>query len=297
MPVRKVWLITGAARGMGRSFVTAALGGGHAVVATARRPEHLADLASSSDDLLAVRLDITNVDDAARAVDAAVDRFGRIDVLVNNAGSSFKGYFEEMSPSQVDAQLATNLLGPMNVTRAVLPVMRTQRSGHVISISSGAGLIGFEYSSVYAASKFGLEGWMGALQEEVAPFGIRTTIVNPGFFRTSLASPESLVWPDVPIEDYAARSAIQRQWWQAQDGHQPGDPNKLAAALMTIAAMDPPPRRFIAGTDVLALVERKIDELREQSAALSGVVDLPQRRQLSRGPDDAGLRWCRLADG
>ena len=202
-----------------------------------------------------------------RQLTAAVERFGRIDVLVNNAGSSFKGYFEEMSPRQVEQQLATNLLGPMNVTRAVLPVMRQQRSGHVISISSGAGLVAFEYSSVYAASKFGLEGWMGALEQEIAPFGIRTTIVNPGFFRTGLASPGSLIWPELSVADYAERSAAQRAWWEAQDGRQSGDPDKLAQALLVIVNEDPPPRRFIAGADVIALAERKIDELHGQIAS------------------------------
>jgi NAD(P)-dependent dehydrogenase (short-subunit alcohol dehydrogenase family) len=188
-------------------------------------------------------------------------------VLVNNAGASFKGYFEEMSPRQVEQQLATNLLGPMNVTRAVLPVMRRQHAGHVISISSGAGLVAFEYSSVYAASKSGLEGWMGALAQEVAPFGIRTTIVNPGWFRTTLASPESLIWPEVAIDDYSERSAAQQRWWQAQDGRQSGDPDKLAAALLTIADEESPPRRFIAGADALALAERKIAELQEDITA------------------------------
>jgi NAD(P)-dependent dehydrogenase (short-subunit alcohol dehydrogenase family) len=252
---------------MGESFVRAALGEGHAVVATGRRPDEIARAFGERDDLLAVRLDVTSVDEANAAVQAAVERFDRIDVVVNNAGASFKGYFEEMSPRQVEQQLATNLLGPMNVTRAVLPVMRRQRSGHVMSISSGAGLMAFEYSSVYAASKFGLEGWMGALAQEIAPFGIRTTIVNPGFFRTGLASPESLIWPEVAIDDYAERSAAQRQWWQAQDGHQGGDPDKLAHALMTIAAEEPPPQRFIAGADVLALAERKIAELHDQLEA------------------------------
>lgn len=267
MPDRKVWFITGAARGMGRSFVCAALDKGHAVVATGRRPDDLTKIFGEREDLLAARLDVTSVDEATQAVAAAVDCFGRIDVVVNNAGASFKGFFEEMSPSQVDEQLATNLLGPMNVTRAVLPVMRERRCGHVISISSGAGLMAFEYSSVYAASKYGLEGWMEALAQEVAPFGIHTTIVNPGFFRTTLASPESLVWPHLNVDDYAERSAAQRQWWQAQDGHQSGDPEKLAEALMTIASMDPPPRRFIAGADVIALAERKVAELQDQIEA------------------------------
>jgi NAD(P)-dependent dehydrogenase (short-subunit alcohol dehydrogenase family) len=262
MTDRKVWLVTGASRGMGACFVRAALAAGHSVVGTARRPEEVVAAVGEHDSLLTVRLDVTSVADATKAVDAAVERFGRIDVLVNSAGASFKGFFEEMSPRQVDQQLAVNLVGPMNVTRAVLPVMRRQRSGHVVAISSGAGLIGFEYSSVYAASKAGLEGWMSALTQEVAPLGIVTTIVNPGFFRTGLASPESLVWPEVAVDDYAERSAAQQAWWQAQDGRQSGDPDKLAVALVALAREVPPPRRFIAGADVLALGERKIAELR-----------------------------------
>lgn len=279
----KVWFITGASRGMGEAFTTAALAAGHAVVATGRNPTAIETAHAQTDRLLAVRLDVTDVDEATAAVDAAMERFGRIDILINNAGSSFKGFFEEMSPAQVDAQLATNLVGPMNVTRAVLPVMRAQGSGHLIAISSGAGLVGFPYSSVYAASKFGLEGWMGALRHEVEPFGIHVTIVNPGWFRTGLASPESLIWPDVTVADYAERSAAQKQWWQAQDGQQSGDPVKLAAALIALTDAHPPPTRFVAGEDTLALAERKIADLqadidayRELSASLS--VDQPLER-------------------
>jgi NAD(P)-dependent dehydrogenase (short-subunit alcohol dehydrogenase family) len=282
MAERRVWMITGASRGMGVAFSKAALAAGDAVVATGRRPDEITTVLGESDSLLAVKLDVTSVEDAHEAAAAAVERFGRIDVLVNNAGASFKGYFEEMSPEQVEQQLATNLLGPMNVTRAVLPVMRRQRSGHLIAISSGAGLMGFEYSSVYAASKSGLEGWMNALDQEVAPFGIRTTIVNPGFFRTTLASPESLVWPALTIDDYAERSAEQRAWWSAQDGQQAGDPDKLAQALLSILDEDPPPRRFIAGADVVALAQRKIDELRDQ---IESHRDLST--SLTFGPDDA----------
>ena len=263
----RVWMITGAGRGMGVSFARAALAVGDAVVATGRRPDEVTAALGSSARLLAVKLDVTSTTDSTAAVAAAVERFGRLDVLVNNAGASFKGYFEEMSPQQVAAQLATNLIGPMNVTRAALPVMRRQRSGHLVAISSGAGLMGFEYSSVYAASKAGLEGWMGALDQEVAPFGIRTTIVNPGFFRTTLASPESLVWPELAIDDYAERSAAQHTWWSAQNGQQPGDPDKLATALLTILEEDPTPKRFIAGADVIAIAERKISELRAQIEA------------------------------
>src|SRR6202045_2247488 len=152
------------------------------------------------------------------AVRAAVDRFGRIDVLVNNAASFYAGYFEELSPEQMDRQLAASLTGPMNVPRAVLPVMRKQRSGHVVAISSSAGLTGFEFCSAYAASKFGLEGWMESLAPEIEPFGIRTTIVNPGFFRTELLTEQSTNYAAPSIEDYAERRAAQQEWWEAQNG-------------------------------------------------------------------------------
>lgn len=259
--MQQVWMITGANRGMGVSFARAARRAGHAVVASARRVDDVPDDLAGDDEVLVAGLDVTEPQSATRAVAAAVDRFGRVDVLVNSAGASFKGYFEEMSESQVDQQLAVNLVGPMHVTRAVLPVMRRQRSGLLIAISSGAGLTGFEYSSVYAAAKSGLEGWMGALAQEVEPFGIRTMIVNPGFFRTGLASPESLVWPERSIDDYRVRSQAQRAWWSAQDGRQAGDPDKLAEALIDLAAMSPPPTRFVAGADVVAIARRKIDVL------------------------------------
>ena len=267
MSVGKVWLITGAASGMGMELAKAALADGQLVVATGRSPDAVAKAVGAAENLAVARLDVTKPEDAELAVSAAVGRFGRIDVLVNNAGSSFKGFFEEMTAGQVEAQLATNLVGPMNVTRAVLPVMRRQRSGLVISISSGAGLVGFPYSSVYAASKFGLEGWMGALADEVAPFGISTTIVNPGWFRTDLIRTNASLWPQQAVEDYAERSAEQRRWWQAQDGKQAGDPAKLAQALLLVAAQDPPPRRFFAGADAIALAKRKIADLQEQVEA------------------------------
>src|SRR5436189_3463171 len=189
---KKIWFITGAARGMGVDFAKAALAAGHAGVATGRDTGAVTKAVGKSDDLLVVKLDITDGADAEAAVRAAVNRFGRIDVLVNNAGNFFAGYFEELTPEQIDRQLGTLLIGPMNVTRAVLPVMRKQRSGHIITISSSAGLAaGFDHVTAYAAAKFGLEGWMDSLRAEVAPFGIHTTIVNPGFFRTELLTEES----------------------------------------------------------------------------------------------------------
>src|SRR2546428_5557175 len=235
MTNKKIWFITGASRGMGVDFVKAALAAGHAVVGTARDPDAVAKAVGDLDDLRVVKLDVTSRTDAEAAVRAAVDQFGRIDVLVNNAGTFDAGYFEELTPEQVERQLATSLLGPMNVTRAVLPVMRKQRSGHIISISSGAGLVGFEFCSAYAASKFGLEGWMESLRPEVAPFGIHATIVNPGFFRTELLTPESTTYAEPRIDDYADGREAQLKWWNAQGGQQPGDPAQLAQALVAIA--------------------------------------------------------------
>src|SRR3954453_5978561 len=206
MSKKKVWFITGAGRGMGADFAKVALAAGHSVVATGRDTDRVSKALGTSNDLLAVKLDVTSRADAEAAVRAAVDRFGRIDVRVNNAASFYAGYFEELTPEQVDRQLATSLVGPMNVTRAVLPVMRKQRSGHIISISSSAGLAaGFDFVSAYAASKFGLEGWMESLHAEIAPFGIHTTIVNPGFFRTELLTEQSTTYAEPSIADYDER--------------------------------------------------------------------------------------------
>jgi NAD(P)-dependent dehydrogenase (short-subunit alcohol dehydrogenase family) len=249
---------------MGVDFAKAALSAGHAVVATGRDTHAVTKAVGKADNLLAVKLDVTSSTESKAAVRAAVDRFGRIDALVNNAGVSYKGFFEEMTPGQIEQQLATNLVGPMNVTRAVLPVLRKQRSGHIISISSGAGLVGFEFSCAYAAWKFGLEGWMDALRAEVAPFGIHTTIVNPGFFRTDLLTEKSAIYAEPSIEDYAERRAEQMKWWKAQNGRQPGDPAKLAQALIRIASEEPPPRRFLAGADAIALAEQKVADLKAQ---------------------------------
>src|SRR5437660_246117 len=264
MTDKNIWFITGAGRGMGVDLAKAALVAGNAVVATGRNTYAVTKAVGEANDLLVVKLDITSPQDAEAAVKAAVDRFGGIDVLVNNAANFYAGYFEELTPEQIKRQLATSLIGPMNVTRAVLPVMRKQRSGHIISISSGAGLVGFEFCSAYAASKFGLEGWMESLQPEVEPFGIHTTIVNPGFFRTELLTKESMAFADRPIEDYAGRRAEQLKWWEAQNGRQPGDPAKLARAVVRVAGEQSPPRRFIAGTDAIALAEQKVADLKAQ---------------------------------
>lgn len=253
---------------MGRDFAKAALAAGYAVVATGRNPSRIAEALGESDNLLAVTLDVTSRVEAEAAAKAAIDSFGRIDVLVNNAASFYAGYFEELTPEQVDRQLATSLIGPMNVTRAVLPVMRKQRSGHIISISSSAGIsAGYDFVSAYAASKFGLEGWMDSLHAEVAPFGINTTIVNPGFFRTELLTEQSTNYAEPSINDYDERRGPLVEYWKSQNGKQTGDPRKLAIALITIAKQTPPPRRFIAGADAVAGAEQRIADLKAQIEA------------------------------
>jgi len=265
---KKVWFITGAGRGLGADIARAALAAGHSVAATGRDLNRIADALGKSDNLLPVALDVTNLTDAEAAMRATVDRFGRVDVLVNNAANFYAGYFEELTPEQMDRQLATSLIGPMNVTRAALPVMRRQRAGHIISISSSAGLAaGFDFVSAYAAAKFGLEGWMESLQAEVGPFGIATTIVNPGFFRTELLTEQSTNYAAPSIADYDERRAPLLEYWKSQNGRQSGDPAKLARALVTLAAQQPPPRRFIAGADAIATTEQKIADLQAQIAA------------------------------
>jgi len=264
MTDKKIWFITGAGRGMGVDIAKAALAGGNAVVATSRNSDAVADAVGEANDLLVVELDITSLALAEAAVRAAVERFGGIDVLINNAGNFHAGFFEELTPQQIERQLTTSLVGPMNVTRAVLPVMRKQRSGNVVTISSTAGIVGQEFCSAYAASKFGLEGWMESLRFEVEPFGIRTTIVEPGFFRTTLLEKESTTYAELSIDDYAERTAQTRPAWEAMSGKQGGDPAKLANALVTIVAEEQPPLRWVAGADAVATVEQKANELLAQ---------------------------------
>ncbi|MGS2777914.1 SDR family NAD(P)-dependent oxidoreductase [Robertmurraya sp. GLU-23] len=261
---KNVWFITGAGRGMGVDFAKAALAAGYQVVATGRNTDKVANALGDHENLLIVKLDITDPLDAETAVKLAVDRFGRIDVLVNNAGSFYGGFFEELTPQQIERQITTNLYGPMNVTRAVLPLMRKERSGHIISISSLAGLVGFEYNAAYCASKFGLEGFMESLHHDVAPFDIKTTIVEPGFFRTKFLELESKFLAEAFIDDYAERNAQYHAFWEEKNGKQEGDPTKLAKALITIVNQEEPPSRWIAGADALAGAEQKVVELQQQ---------------------------------
>ena len=260
-----VWFITGAGRGLGIDIAQAALAAGHLVVATGRDAARVEEAIGVHDNLLAVALDITDPAAAESAAQKAVDRFGRIDVLVNNAGNFYAGFFENISADQFRAQMETNFFGPLNVTRAILPVMRRQRSGQVITITSTAGLVGGEFTSAYAASKFALEGWMESLRFEVEPYGIRTMAVEPGFFRTELlVEGSSTIWPELEIEDYAERTAQTIAAWKSMNGQQGGDPQKLGRALVTLSDASSLPLRFVAGADAMASVEENLAAIRSQ---------------------------------
>ncbi|WP_454856517.1 SDR family oxidoreductase [Promicromonospora soli] len=268
----KVWFLTGAGRGLGIDIAQAALAAGHSVVATGRDADRVEAAIGKHENLLAVALDITDPDAATAATRAAVDRFGRIDVLVNNAGNFYAGYFENISPDQFRAQMETNFFGPLNVTRAVLPVLRAQRSGQVITVTSTAGLIGGEFTAAYAASKFALEGWMESLKYDLEPFGISTMAVEPGFFRTELlVEGASTIWPELEIEDYAERTATTIETWKSMNGQQGGDPRKLAEALVTLSDTDKLPLRFVAGADAMGGVEQNLVTIGEQIAENRGL--------------------------
>ena len=262
-----VWFITGAGRGMGVDIAKAALTAGHQVVATGRDTEKVAEAVGSSENLLVLKLDVTSQADADAAAKATIDRFGRVDVIVNNAASFYAGFFEELSQRQIDLQLATSLHGPMNVTRAFLPVMRQQKSGKIIAISSTASLGGFAFCSAYSASKFALDGWMESLQQEVSPFGIQTMIVNPGFFRTELLTEQSTQYADLTIADYSERRTQQEAFWASANGTQGGDPAKLAKALITLDKEPQLPLRFLAGADAIQTAEQMIAILKQQIEA------------------------------
>ena len=273
----KVWFITGAGRGMGVDIAKAALAAGHSVAGTGRNVDRVRAAVGDHENFLPITLDITDPDATTAAAQQAVDRFGRIDVLVNNAGNFYAGFFENISPEQFRAQMETNFFGPLNATRAILPTMRRQRSGQVITVTSMAGLIGQEFVAAYAASKFALEGWMESIRFDLEPYGIKTMAVEPGFFRTELlVEGSSTIWPELDIEDYAERIAQTIEAWKAMNGLQGGDPKKLGQALVTLSDSDSLPLRFVAGADGmeseaqnLATIQSQIDANRELSASLS----------------------------
>jgi NAD(P)-dependent dehydrogenase (short-subunit alcohol dehydrogenase family) len=261
----KIWFVTGAARGLGAEIAKAALAAGDRVVVTGRRREALeAAFGPDSDTLLSLPLDVTREADALAAVEAALARFGRIDVLVNNAGYGNLGLFEETTDAEARAQYDTNVFGLYNVTRAVLPAMRRQRSGRIFNISSVGGLLGGEGGSLYCAAKFAVEGFSESIAREVAPFGIHVTIVEPGFFRTDFLDQTSVQYGSRQIEDYAELSAQMKAFWDARNHAQAGDPAKLGRVLVDLAERVTPPLRFAAGSDAVAMIGGKIASLQAE---------------------------------
>lgn len=273
----KTWFITGATRGLGLEIAKAALRAGGRVVATGRKRTAVAEgLGPDGESLLSAELDVTDARRAKAAVEAAVSRFGGIDVLVNNAGYGLLGFFEEITPSDAQAQFATNFFGALNVTRAVLPEMRSARKGRIFNVSSLGGLLGVQFGSLYCATKFALEGFSESLAKEVAPFCILVTIVEPGPFRTDFLTPESLRHGDNRIADYDDRRAGLRAAYVDRGGLQPGDPAKLADALVQLANDPQPPMRLLAGRIAVQAAEEKL-------AGMGAEID--RWRQLSLGTD------------
>lgn len=248
----KVWFVTGASSGIGAGVVRAALEAGDRVVATARNVEKLRSSIGqpASDRLAFVPLDVTNEEQAHQAIAAAVEKFGRIDVLVNNAGYSLLGNLESLTTDQIERQFETNFYGVLYVMRAALPVMRRQGSGRIFNVSSMAGVIGYATASAYAATKFAVEGLSLSVAQEVERFGIKVTVVEPGFFRTDLLAPQSAVFGELAVEGYDSPAAVKAQW-QTYHHNQSGDPAKLGKALVQLAALESPPRQFFAGTDAV----------------------------------------------
>jgi NAD(P)-dependent dehydrogenase (short-subunit alcohol dehydrogenase family) len=268
----KVWFITGAGSGIGAATARAVVKAGDRVVATGRNlnkvRKALGDIAGES--VAFVALDVTSEAQAKAAVEEAVDAFGRIDVLVNSAGYSLLGNFEELTTEEIQSLMETNFYGVMIVMRAVLPVMRKQQSGRIINISSLAGVIGFKHCGAYSAAKFAVEGLSQAVAQEVEPFGIRITTVAPGFFRTDLLDAGNAKYARSSIADYAVEGTAEAMW-SGYDGKQQGDPAKLGDVLVTIAGMADPPKQFLAGSDALAAFKPVIDARLEDLRSYDGL--------------------------
>ena len=251
----KVWLITGASRGLGRSLTQEALKAGHRVVATARNAERLAEVASKfGESVRTVPLDVTNEAQAKNAVEAAIETFGCVDVLVNNAGYGNVYPVEDTSLADFRAQIETNLFGVIIMTKALLPHFRERASGHIIQISSIGGRVGPVGRAAYAAAKFGVEGFSESLSKEVGPLGIKVTIVEPGGFRTDFAGSSTELREGRKEYDGTVGAAVRFQ--RNYDGKQPGDPVKAAAALIHIAALADPPLRLLLGSDAYDAAEK-----------------------------------------
>ncbi|MBX9465353.1 MAG: SDR family NAD(P)-dependent oxidoreductase [Aquamicrobium sp.] len=262
-----IWLITGTSRGLGREIARAALDAGETVVATARSVDAVRDaFADVHDGLHALALDITDTEAANAVAVETIERFGAIDVLVNNAGYAELGFFETFTDAEVRRQFEVNLFGTMNVARAVVPHMRERRSGLVVTISSVSGLVSNAGGAVYAASKFAVEGWMEGFAEELAPFGIGSLLVEPGMLRTDFMDGKSASFGGIDIPDYAEAVAQYRAFVDGANGNQPGDPKLLAARIVALASQGETPLRLVFGDDARQWAGTKVGQLRQQIA-------------------------------
>jgi len=269
--VSKVWFITGAGSGIGAGTAKAALKASDRVVATGRNVQKVRDALRevAGDDLYVLPLDVSDEAQVTMAVDQAVKKFGRIDVVLNTAGYSLLGNFEELGTQEIERQFATNFWGVLYVMRATLPVMRKQRSGHIINMSSVAGVVGLKHCSAYGASKFAVEGLSLSVVEEIEKFDIKVTVVEPGFFRTDLLAETNVKWPSKRIDDYAATEVSAKEMWSPYAGTQPGDPDKLGHVLVKLAGMASPPRLFVAGSDAIAAVTPSVEARLKATHALA----------------------------
>lgn len=274
-----VWMITGSSRGLGLEIARAALEAGHKVVATARKEETVKKAFGDHESVLAVALDVRRPEQAEAAVAATMNRFERIDVLVNNAGYGHLGPFEEATAAEIEEQYATNVFGAMNVTRAVLPLMREQRSGRIFNISSIAGLRGGPNASLYCSSKFALEGWSESIAAELQPFGIWVTAIEPGFFRTDFLEANSLRYTDVTKPEYRESMQQLQDWMTVKNHTQEGDPAKLAKVLLEISNRPEQPLHLAMGSDAVQWMEARIE--RDQRA-------LAEWRDISASTDYVG---------
>lgn len=274
--MNKTWFITGASRGLGLEIARAALAAGDSVAATARSPEKLAEeLEADRERLHAIELDVTDADAATRAVQEAVDRFGGIDVLVNNAGQAQLGWFETISDEDIRRQFDINLFGMLNVARAALPAMRERRSGLLVTVSSINGVMANAGGSIYSASKFAIEGWIEGLAQEVEPLGLRSLVIEPGMLRTDFLDAGSARHGAIEIADYSEAVSQFRSFISGASGNQPGDPTDLAARIVELAALPSPPQRFVYGEDALEWATAKVDRLR-------GEIENSRRLQVRR---------------
>jgi NAD(P)-dependent dehydrogenase (short-subunit alcohol dehydrogenase family) len=251
----QIWLITGCSRGLGRAIAEAVLDAGHKLVATARNPAQLADLVEHyGDRVCPIALDVTDEQAAGNAIKAAVNAFGRLDILVNNAGYGDVGSIEDTSLADFRAQIETNLFGVINVTKAAIPLMREQRSGHIIQFSSVGGRVGALGRAPYSAAKWGVEGFSEVLAKEVEPLGIKVTIVEPGGFRTDFAGASTMIREG--RSEYDSTVGEVARFQRDYNGIQPGDPVKAASVILYITSLDSPPLRLLLGSDAVHAVEQ-----------------------------------------